>query len=102
MFWTVTKTLLEGLSTTFEIFILTLVFAMPLGLILTFASMSKIKPLRYLTQLFIWIIRGTPLMLQLIIIFYGPGMWLGQNIWGGNEAGRIAATVVAFSLNYAC
>lgn len=102
MFWTVTKTLLEGLSTTFEIFILTLVFALPLGLILTFASMSKIKPLRYLTQLFIWIIRGTPLMLQLIIIFYGPGMWLGQNIWGGNEAGRIAATVVAFSLNYAC
>lgn len=102
MFWTVTKTLLEGLSTTFEIFILTLVFALPLGLILTFASMSKIKPLRYLTQLFIWVIRGTPLMLQLIIIFYGPGMWLGQNIWGGNEAGRIAATVVAFSLNYAC
>ena len=41
-------------------------------------------------------------MLQLIIIFYGPGMWLGQNIWGGNEAGRLTATVVAFSINYAC
>ncbi len=102
MFWNVTQSLLNGLATTFEIFILTLVFALPLGLILAFGSMSKIKPLRYLVQVLVWIVRGTPLMLQLIIIFYGPGLWLGHNIWSGNEAGRVTATVVAFSLNYAC
>lgn len=102
MFWTVTKTLLEGLSTTFEIFILTLVFAIPLGLILALASNSKFRPLRYLMGIIIWIIRGTPLMLQLIVVFYGPGLWLGHNIWSGDEAGRITATVVAFSINYAC
>ena len=102
MFWTVTQTLLEGLATTFEIFILTLLFALPIGLILSLASTSRWKPLKYLIQLLVWIIRGTPLMLQLIIIFYGPGMWLGQNIWGGNEAGRITATVDAFTINYAC
>lgn len=102
MFWNVTQSLLNGLATTFEIFILTLVFALPLGLLLAFGSMSKIKPLRYLIQVLVWIVRGTPLMLQLIIIFYGPGLWLGHNIWSGNEAGRVTATVVAFSLNYAC
>lgn len=102
MFWNVTQSLLNGLATTFEIFILTLLFALPLGLILAFGSMSKFKPLRYLVQVLVWIVRGTPLMLQLIIIFYGPGLWLGTNIWSGNEAGRITATVVAFSLNYAC
>lgn len=102
MFWTVTKTLLEGLSTTFEIFILTLVFAIPLGLILALASNSKFRPLRFLMEIIIWIIRGTPLMLQLIVVFYGPGLWLGHNIWSGDEAGRITATVVAFSINYAC
>ncbi len=102
MFWNVTQSLLGGLATTFEIFILTLVFALPLGLILAFGSISRCKPLRYLVQLLVWIIRGTPLMLQLIIIFYGPGLWLGHNIWSGNESGRITATVVAFSINYAC
>lgn len=98
----VTMELARGLVTTSKIFMFTLLFALPLGLILAFGSISKWKPLRYLMQVFIWIIRGTPLMLQLIIIFYGPGMWLGQNIWGGNEAGRLTATVVAFSINYAC
>ena len=102
MFWSVTQSLLGGLVTTFEIFIYTLIFALPLGLILAFGSMSKFKPLRYLVQVLVWIIRGTPLMLQLIIIFYGPGLWLRHNIWSGNEAGRITATVVAFSINYAC
>ena len=102
MFLNVTQTLLGGLLTTFEIFIFTLVFSLPLGLILSFGSMSKWKPLRYLVQVLVWIIRGTPLMLQLIIIFYGPGLWLGHNIWSGNEAGRITATVVAFVINYAC
>lgn len=102
MFLEVTKTLLEGLGTTFEIFILTLLFALPLGLILGIISTSKFKPLRYLLDIIIWIIRGTPLMLQLIIVFYGPGLWLGHNLWSGDETGRITATVVAFTINYAC
>ena len=102
MFWSVTQELMSGLGTTIQIFFWTLVFALPFGLVLALASMSKWKPLRYLIQVIVWIIRGTPLMLQLIIIFYGPGLWLGKNIWGGNEAGRITATVVAFAFNYAC
>lgn len=102
MFWEVTQTLLDGLGTTFEIFILTLLFALPLGLIISFGAMSKFKPLKFFIQIFVWIIRGTPLMLQLIIIFYGPGLWLGHNIWSGDEWGRITATVVAFTINYAC
>ena len=102
MFGDVTETLLNGLGTTFEIFIFTLLFSLPLGLIVSFGAMSKFKPLRYLVQIFTWIIRGTPLMLQLIIIFYGPGLWLGHNIWSGDEWGRISATVVAFTINYAC
>ncbi len=102
MFWTVTQSLLSGLATTFEIFIFTLIFALPLGLLLAFGAMSRFRPLRYLIQVIVWVIRGTPLMLQLIIIFYGPGLWLKQNIWSGNEAGRITATVVAFTINYAC
>lgn len=102
MFWNVTRALLDGLLTTFQIFLFTLVFSLPFGLILAFGSISRWRPLRYLIQVLVWIIRGTPLMLQLIIIFYGPGLWLGHNIWSGNESGRITATVVAFSLNYAC
>ena len=102
MFWSVTQSLLGGLLTTFRIFIFTLLFSLPFGLILAFGSISRWRPLRYLIQVLVWIIRGTPLMLQLIIIFYGPGLWLGHNIWSGNESGRITATVVAFSINYAC
>ena len=102
MFWTVTQSLIGGLTTTFEIFILTLLFALPLGLLFAFASMSKCRPVKMLMELLVWVIRGTPLMLQLIIIFYGPGLWLGKNLWGSGEAGRITATVVAFALNYAC
>lgn len=102
MFWNVTQSLLDGLLTTFQIFIFTLLFSLPFGLVLAFGFMSRWRPLRYLIQVLVWVIRGTPLMLQLIIIFYGPGLWLGHNIWNGNEAGRITATVVAFSINYAC
>lgn len=102
MFWTVTQSLLNGLGTTIQIFLWTLVFALPLGLLFAFASRSRWKPLQLLMQLAVWIVRGTPLMLQLIIIFYGPGLWLGHNIWNGGEAGRLTATIVAFSLNYAC
>ena len=102
MFYSVTQELLSGLLTTFQIFIFTLLFSLPLGLILAFGEISRWKPLRGVIQTLVWIIRGTPLMLQLMIIFYGPGLWLGQNIWSGSEAGRITATVVAFSINYAC
>lgn len=102
MFWTVTLELLNGLATTFQIFLFTLLLALPMGLLLALGTISKWKPLRFLLQVLIWVIRGTPLMLQLIIIFYGPGLWLGHNIWSGNEAGRITATVAAFSINYAC
>ncbi len=102
MLLNVTRTLMSGLATTFQIFIFTLVFSLPLGLLLAFGTISRCRPLRCLIQVVVWIIRGTPLMLQLIIIFYGPGLWLGHNIWSGGEAGRITATVVAFTINYAC
>lgn len=102
MFWSVTQSLLGGLWTTFEIFLFTLLFSLPLGLVFAGASMSKWKPIKYLMDVIVWIVRGTPLMLQLIVIFYGPGLWLGHNIWSGNETGRLTATVVAFTFNYAC
>ena len=102
MFWTVTQALMSGLWTTFEIFILTLIFALPLGLIFAFGLLSRFKPVKFVMNVFVWVIRGTPLMLQLIIIFYGPGLWLHQAIWSGDETGRITATVVAFVINYAC
>ncbi|MDE6318270.1 MAG: ABC transporter permease subunit, partial [Lachnospiraceae bacterium] len=84
MFLTVTQSLLGGLWTTFQIFLFTLLFALPLGLILAFGAMSRWKLLRGLVETLVWIIRGTPLMLQLIIIFYGPGLWLSHNIWSGS------------------
>lgn len=102
MFLNVTLTLLEGLLTTFKLFIITLVLSLPLGLIISFASMSKFKPLKWFVDLVVWIIRGTPLMLQLIIIFYGPGLWLDNNLWSAGESGRITAAIVAFTINYAC
>lgn len=102
MFWTVTQALMSGLWTTFEIFILTLIFALPLGLVFAFGLLSRFKPVKFVMNVFVWVIRGTPLMLQLIIIFYGPGLWLHQAIWSGDETGRITATVVAFVINYAC
>ena len=100
MFWNVTLTLPSGLGTTIQIFFLTLLFALPLGLVIAFGSMSRLTPLRWLCNTLVWIVRGTPLMLQLIGFMYIPGI-LGNNIWDG-EAGRMTATVVAFSINYAC
>ena len=101
MLGNVTLALLDGLATTFQIFIFTLIFSLPLGLILAFGSLSKWRPLRYLIQILVWIIRGSPLMLQLIIIFYGPGLWFDNNIWSfGN--GRMFACVMAFVINYSC
>ncbi len=97
MFVPVTLQLLEGFWETLKVFALTLVFSIPLGLVVCFGSMSKFKPLRYLTRGFVWIIRGTPLMLQLIIIFYGPGLMFDLPAMP-----RFTATIVAFAINYAC
>ena len=91
-----------GMVRAIGIFLWTLIISLPLGLLVCKCRMSKIKIVQGIARVYIAILRGTPLMLQLIIIFYGPGMWLGHNIWGGNEAGRITATVVAFTINYAC
>ena len=123
MFWTVTTELLKGLGTTAELFGLTLLFALPLGLVVAFGSMSKWRPFRFLlngenpgwfrrvfgawqpisqiTNFVVWVIRGTPLILQLIIIYYGPGLWFENNIWAFGS-GRKTATVIAFVINYAC
>jgi len=124
MFLTVTLSLIEGLGKVFELFGLTLLFSLPLGLVIAFGSMSKWQPFRKLafgkenlsgftgwlaglrpissfTNTIVWIIRGTPLMLQLIIIFYGPGMWFDNNIWSFGS-GRMVACVVAFVINYSC
>ena len=102
MLTTVTLTLLEGLVTTLELFVLTLVFALPLGLIISFGSMSRFAPLRGFVKTVVWIIRGTPLMLQLLIIYFFPGLVLKNNIWGQGELGRFAASCAAFVFNYAC
>ena len=85
-----------------ELFLLTLVFALPLGLVVSFGSMSRCKPLSGLVKTFVWIIRGTPLMIQLLIIYYFPGLVLHNPIWGGGEAGRFLAAAVSFIINYAC
>lgn len=141
MLWNVTLTLLSGLGTTVQIFFLTLLISLPLGLVVAFGSMSKWRPFRFLLKkkrknkrknksetpsahapkkpskvakalaafrpisvlcnLIVWIVRGTPLMLQLIAFMYVPGI-LKMNLWPAGDAGRMMATVVAFSINYAC
>ena len=102
MFWTVTLSLLAGMGQLLKLFFLTLLFSMPLGLLIAFALRSRCKPVSWLFNVIVWIIRGTPLMLQLIIIFYGPGKWFDNNIWAYFSDGRMAACVVAFVINYAC
>ena len=97
MFVPVTMELLGGFWETLKVFVLTLLFSLPLGLVVSFGSMSKFTPLRSLVKGFVWIIRGTPLMLQLIIIFYGPGLMFGLPAMP-----RFTATILAFSINYAC
>ena len=91
-----------GFIQTLKLFVVTLVGALPLGLIIAFGAMSKFKPLSLFTKLVIWIIRGTPLMIQLLIIYYFPGLVLKNPIWGSGESGRFLAASVAFIFNYAC
>ena len=97
--WEVTKTLWGGFETTLLLFALTLLFALPLGLILSFGSMSKFKPLSYLVKVFVWIVRGTPLMLQIMIVFYVPGLVFGNPIFSGR---RFLAALITFVINYSC
>ncbi len=96
-FWQVTLRLLEGFENTCLIFALTLVLALPLGLAISFGSMSKFKPLAYVTKVFVWIIRGVPLMLQVFVVFYVPRL-----LWDIPAFSRFNAVIVAFVINYAC
>ena len=96
------RALNEGFLQTLKLFLVTLIGAIPLGLIISFGTMSKFKPLSLLCKFVVWIVRGTPLMIQLLIIFYFPGLVFGTPIWGGGEGGRFVAAAVAFIFNYAC
>ncbi len=102
MFLTVIGALNEGFLQTLKLFLITLIGAIPLGLVVSFGSMSRFSPLRWFTKTVVWVIRGTPLMLQLIIIFFIPGQLLGRSPWPGGESGRFLASAVAFIINYAC
>ena len=93
---TVTQRLLEGFGVTCEIFLVTLLCALPLGLLIAFCSMSRFAPLRWLSRTFVWVIRGTPLMLQVIIVFYGPGL-----LFDATSLPRLTAVLIAFIINYA-
>ena len=95
-FLDVTSRLWTGFGFTLTLFALTLVFALPLGLLISFGSMSRFAPLRLVTRIVVWIVRGTPLMLQIFIIFYVPGF-----IFGAPIATRLNSAVIAFSINYA-
>lgn len=102
MLQTVITTLCGGFLKTLEIFAVTLLGALPLGLIIAFGSMSRFIPLKAFIRTIVWIVRGTPLMLQLLIIYYGPGILFDSNIWGGGANGRLTAALAAFIINYAC
>ena len=102
MLQTVIPTICGGFLKTLEIFAVTLLGALPLGLIIAFGSMSRFIPLKALIRTIVWIVRGTPLMLQLLIIYYGPGILFDNNIWGGGANGRLTAALAAFIINYAC
>ncbi len=91
-----------GFLQTFKLFMATLLGAIPLGLLIAFGTMSRFKPLSAFVKIIVWIVRGTPLMLQLLIIYFFPGLVFGNPIWGSGEAGRFLAAAVAFIFNYAC
>ena len=96
-FLNVTLKLMEGFGKTCEIFAITLVSALPLGLLVALGAMSRFKVLRAVIRTIIWIIRGTPLMLQVIVVYYGPALMFG---WG--ILPRMVAVLIAFIINYAC
>ena len=96
-FFEVTLRLFEGLFTTVELFVLTLLFSLPLGLIICFGSRCKFTPLRYVVKTIVWIVRGSPLMLQILVVYYGPGLLFGWDLLP-----RFTAALVTFVINYAC
>ena len=96
-FGQVTLSLATGFLENCRLFLETLLFSIPLGLIISFGSMSKFKPLSYLVKVFVWCIRGTPLMLQLFVVFYVPGL-----VFGVPMRDRMLAALIAFIINYAC
>ncbi len=98
----VLKALNVGFLQTLKLFFVTLLGAFPLGLAIAFGTMSRFRPLSYFSKIIVWIIRGTPLMIQLLIIYYFPGLVLHNPIWGSGETGRFFAASVSFILNYAC
>ena len=93
----VIQSLNVGFLQTLKLFFVTLLGALPLGLIIAFGSMSHFRPLKYITNIIVWVVRGTPL-----IIYYFPGLVLNNVVWGGGESGRFVAASVAFIFNYAC
>ena len=98
----VLRSLNVGFLQTLKLFFVTLAGACPLGLLIAFGSMSHFRPLRFFARFLVWIIRGTPLMIQLLIIYFFPGLVLHNTIWGSGEAGRFVAASISFILNYAC
>lgn len=96
-FWQVNVELLQGFGNTCILFFVTLALAVPLGLVVAFGSMSRFLPIRWVTRMFVWVIRGTPLMLQIFIVFYVPGLVFGVQL----GSSRMAAALVAFVINYA-
>ena len=100
-FQVVISALNTGFIKTLQLFFVTLIGALPLGLIISFGSMNRLAPLRWLTRMIVWIIRGTPLVLQIIVLYYVPGL-MKIFSWGGGEAGRFTAVSIAFIINYSC
>ena len=91
-----------GFLQTLKLFFVTLIGALPLGLVISFGTTSRFKPVRAVINTIVWLFRGTPLMIQLLIIYYFPGLVLHNPVWGGGETGRFTAAAVSFILNYAC
>ena len=91
-----------GFLQTLRLFFITLLGAIPLGLLICLGSMSRLRLVRSVVRVFVWIIRGSPLMIQLLIIYYFPGLVWHNPIWGGGESGRFTAAACAFIINYAC
>ncbi|NLD52497.1 MAG: amino acid ABC transporter permease [Clostridiales bacterium] len=101
-FQTILGRMLDSFQLNIQLFVLTLVFSLPLGLVIAFGSMSRWKPLAWLTRTIVWIVRGTPLMLQVLIIFFAPGLLNLGAPWGSGSSARFTAATVAFVFNYAC
>ena len=112
-FWQISAFLLDGFKISVLIFFVTLIVGLPLGLPIAMCSMSKFKPLKLVAKVFVWVIRGVPLMLQIFIIYYVPGLLFHYQLFGTvdkylllnygiEDAGRILAVLIAFAINYAC